>query len=102
MWLEKAWRARILPPAVFLKRFFAPEWVFIFGMPGGQYRTSGSPVPASQHDLPVVLHGERARARRVGGEHLVVAAAGARGDAEGHRRGLPRGIEGFERDRQRV
>src|SRR6201999_833734 len=29
MWLENAWRPRSLPVADFLKRFFAPEWVFI-------------------------------------------------------------------------
>ena len=27
-----AWRALSLPFPVVLKRFFAPEWVFIFGM----------------------------------------------------------------------
>jgi hypothetical protein len=32
MWLEKAWRALSLPVPVFLKRFFAPECDFIFGM----------------------------------------------------------------------
>jgi UDP-N-acetylglucosamine 2-epimerase (non-hydrolysing) len=32
MWLEKARRPRSLPLAVFLKRFLAPEWVFIFGI----------------------------------------------------------------------
>src|SRR3954454_23473360 len=32
MWLFMACRARTLPLAVTLKRFFAPEWVFIFGM----------------------------------------------------------------------
>jgi hypothetical protein len=32
MWLVKAWRPRTLPVAVTLKRFFAPECVFIFGM----------------------------------------------------------------------
>src|SRR4051812_10099734 len=35
MWLVKAWRALTLPLAVSLKRFFAPEWVFIFGMTSG-------------------------------------------------------------------
>src|SRR4051794_21549022 len=35
MWLEKARRPRNLPVAVFLKRFLAPEWVFIFGMRSG-------------------------------------------------------------------
>ena len=34
MWLENAWRARTLPLALTLKRFFVPEWVFIFGMIG--------------------------------------------------------------------
>jgi hypothetical protein len=38
MWLEFAWRALSLPVAVFLKRFFAPECDFIFGMRVGQYR----------------------------------------------------------------
>lgn len=32
MWLENACRALTLPLAVSLKRFLAPEWVFIFGM----------------------------------------------------------------------
>ena len=32
MWLVMAWRALTLPLPVILKRFFAPEWVFIFGM----------------------------------------------------------------------
>jgi hypothetical protein len=32
MWLEKEWRPWTLPVPVTLKRFFAPEWVFIFGM----------------------------------------------------------------------
>ena len=32
MWLVKACRPRTLPVAVSLKRFLAPEWVFIFGM----------------------------------------------------------------------
>src|SRR3954451_4034453 len=32
VWLEKARRPRSLPVAVFLKRFLAPEWVFIFGI----------------------------------------------------------------------
>src|SRR5215210_3982053 len=32
LWLVKECRARSFPLAVFLKRFFAPEWVFIFGM----------------------------------------------------------------------
>jgi hypothetical protein len=32
MWLENAWRAFTFPVAVTLKRFFAPEWVFIFGI----------------------------------------------------------------------
>jgi hypothetical protein len=31
----KAWRALTLPLAVSLKRFLAPEWVFIFGICGG-------------------------------------------------------------------
>jgi hypothetical protein len=35
MWLELACRPRTLPLAVTLKRFFAPEWVFIFGMADG-------------------------------------------------------------------
>jgi len=39
MWLVKAWRALTLPLAVSLKRFLAPEWVFIFGIAeAGQYR----------------------------------------------------------------
>src|SRR5204863_1938611 len=32
MWLEKGWRARTLPLAVVLKRFLAPECVFILGI----------------------------------------------------------------------
>jgi hypothetical protein len=32
MWLAFACLPRSLPLAVFLKRFLAPEWVFIFGM----------------------------------------------------------------------
>jgi hypothetical protein len=32
MWVENARRPRILPVAVTLKRFLAPEWVFIFGI----------------------------------------------------------------------
>src|SRR4051794_13606140 len=32
MWVFMACRARTLPFEVSLKRFFAPEWVFIFGM----------------------------------------------------------------------
>ena len=32
MWLVKECRPRTLPLAVSLKRFLAPEWVFIFGM----------------------------------------------------------------------
>ena len=32
MWLVKECRPRTLPVAVSLKRFLAPEWVFIFGM----------------------------------------------------------------------
>src|SRR5215204_4744696 len=32
MWLVIAWRARSLPRPVTLKRFFAPECDFIFGM----------------------------------------------------------------------
>jgi hypothetical protein len=32
MWLVNALRPRTLPVAVTLKRFFVPEWVFIFGM----------------------------------------------------------------------
>src|SRR3954469_10284746 len=35
MWLENAWRPCSLPVAVFLKRFFAPEWDFILGMTSG-------------------------------------------------------------------
>jgi hypothetical protein len=38
MWLELAWRALSLPVPVFLKRFFAPECDFIFGIRVGQYR----------------------------------------------------------------
>ena len=34
MWLENAGRDLSLPVAVFLKRFFAPEWDFILGMGG--------------------------------------------------------------------
>jgi hypothetical protein len=34
MWLENAGRDFSLPVAVFLKRFFAPEWDFILGMGG--------------------------------------------------------------------
>ena len=34
MWLENACRALQLSGPVFLKRFFAPEWDFIFGMSG--------------------------------------------------------------------
>ena len=34
MWLAFARRPRSLPLAVFLKRFLAPEWVFILGMAG--------------------------------------------------------------------
>ena len=37
MWLEKAWRALSLPVPVFLKRFFAPECDFIFGMSGAEF-----------------------------------------------------------------
>jgi hypothetical protein len=40
-----AWRALILPFAVVLKRFFAPEWVFIFGMRIGYLREASSPAP---------------------------------------------------------
>ena len=36
MWLEYARRPRSLPLAVRLKRFLAPEWVFIFGI-GADY-----------------------------------------------------------------
>jgi len=32
MWLVKGWRPRTLPEPVTLKRFFAPEWVFILGI----------------------------------------------------------------------
>ena len=32
MWLVNALRPRTLPVAVTLKRFLAPEWVFIFGI----------------------------------------------------------------------
>ena len=32
MWLWFAWTPRSLPLAVLRKRFFEPEWVFIFGM----------------------------------------------------------------------
>src|SRR6516164_7411788 len=32
MWVENARRPRTLPVAVSLKRFLAPEWVFVFGM----------------------------------------------------------------------
>ena len=32
MWLVKGCRPRTLPVPVTLKRFFAPEWVFILGM----------------------------------------------------------------------
>src|SRR5829696_5989540 len=32
LWLVKEWRASSLPVAVFLKRFLAPEWIFIFGI----------------------------------------------------------------------
>jgi hypothetical protein len=35
MWLENAWRPWSFPVAVFLKRFFAPEWDFILGMTSG-------------------------------------------------------------------
>jgi hypothetical protein len=35
MWLVKECRPRTLPLAVNLKRFFAPEWVFIFGIADG-------------------------------------------------------------------
>jgi hypothetical protein len=32
MWLVMACRPRTLPFGVIRKRFFAPEWVFIFGI----------------------------------------------------------------------
>ncbi len=32
MWRRLAWLRLILPVAVTLKRFLAPEWVFIFGI----------------------------------------------------------------------
>src|SRR6202050_1491752 len=35
IWLVKAWRARTLPPPVTLKRFLAPECVFILGIRSG-------------------------------------------------------------------
>jgi hypothetical protein len=35
MWLENALRPRTFPVAVSLKRFLAPEWVFIFGIGTG-------------------------------------------------------------------
>src|SRR4051794_38104816 len=38
MWLEEAWRALTFAPAVTLKRFLEPEWVFIFGMWARKYR----------------------------------------------------------------
>ena len=38
MWIDRC-RPRTLPLAVTLKRFFAPEWVFIFGMTDGDYGT---------------------------------------------------------------
>jgi hypothetical protein len=44
MWLEFAWRALSLPVAVFLKRFFAPECDFIFGIRVGQYRGMRPPL----------------------------------------------------------
>jgi len=40
MWLDIAWRARTFPFEVSLKRFFAPECVFILGIANREYRNS--------------------------------------------------------------
>ncbi len=40
MWLENECRALTLPFAVSLKRFLAPEWVFIFGI-GAESKADG-------------------------------------------------------------
>src|SRR4051794_35143915 len=55
MWLVIAWRPRTLPLGVILKRFFAPEWVFILGM-----RTTYSSRAADLRPLGGLL-------RRLGG-----------------------------------
>src|SRR3954452_18930416 len=47
MWLENAWRPCSLPVAVFLKRFFAPEWDFIFGMRAAEYSLPPVAIPTS-------------------------------------------------------
>jgi hypothetical protein len=43
MWLAFARRPRSLPVAVLRKRFFAPEWVFIFGIEGELKQTPAGP-----------------------------------------------------------
>ena len=60
MWLEYARRPRSLPVAVFLKRFLAPEWLFIFGMANGVLKQSpGRGRYAAGCDSPAVLPGAR-------------------------------------------
>jgi RTX calcium-binding nonapeptide repeat (4 copies) len=44
LWLEFPWRALSLPVPVLLKRFFAPECDFIFGIRVGQYRGMRPPL----------------------------------------------------------
>ena len=43
MWLDIALRARTFPFEVSLKRFFAPECVFILGIANREYRNSARP-----------------------------------------------------------
>ena len=43
MWLDIALRARTFPFEVSLKRFFAPECVFILGIANREYRNSAAP-----------------------------------------------------------
>src|SRR5579875_1922071 len=58
MWLVKAWRPRSLPVPVTLKRFFAPEWVFILGIAGEQYARAPPQAPGCR-----LLAGSRRIAR---------------------------------------
>src|SRR3954447_15603991 len=70
MWVFPACRARTLPFEVSLKRFFAPEWVFIFGMRRPLKQTRAG-LTGSARRLPL-----RARGDHVGlGRELRVALA---------------------------
>src|ERR1017187_2353591 len=69
MWRFIEWPRLILPVAVFLKRFAAPLWVFIFGITSLHYNINGRTRPAEMYSPQRHReHGEDKECEKVSGQ----------------------------------